>query len=210
MQNLNKHTFSNTLIVISIIFTYIWYLHPWFIEEWSINNNYLRSWEYIHFVIQFFTGTFLHWWIMHLLFNSIFIYYFWNLLEDILWKKKFIIFFVLAVIFNSILLSYFSPHSYTIWISGFVLAVITYYTLELKRLGDYEYRWWITAIVINLAIWFYPGVSFYGHMFWVVFWIIFFYFSNDFTKKQLVWMFDENIKRSNTKSINPINSKKNS
>ncbi len=194
MPIFNKATFSNILILISLIFTTIWYFLPEFILEWSMNNFYLYSWKYFHFILQFFTATFLHSWPIHFLFNAIFIYYFWNLLEIIMWRNKFITFFILSVVFNSLLLSYFSPNTYTIWISGFALAILTYYTLELKSLNNPEYKWWITAIAINLLIWFHTWVSLYGHLFWAIFWIIFFYISNDFTKKQLVWLFKYNNK----------------
>jgi len=189
MPVFSKFTFSNFLILISILFTVIGYLIPWFISEWSINNRFLYQNNYFHWVIQFFTWTFIHWGLLHLLMNSIFIYYFWNILELVMWKNKYISFFILSVIFNWVLLSYFASSQYTIWISWFALAIITYYTLELKSQKNPEYKWWLTAIIINLWIWFYPWVSFYWHLFWVVFWIIFFYLTKDFIKKQFVWLF---------------------
>jgi len=208
MPIFNKATFSNILILISVIFTIIWYIFPIFVSEWSINNIYLNSANYSHFILQFFTGTFLHWGLLHFLMNAIFIYYFWNILEIIMWRNKFILFFILSVIFNWILLSYFSPNSYTIWISGFALAIITYYTLELKSLKNPEYKWWITAIIINIWIWFYPWISLYWHLFWVVFWIIFFYLTKDFTKKQLIWLFKYFTKQKSTEGFSPLNNTK--
>lgn len=208
MPIFNKLTFSNILIVISIIFTVIWYMFPEFILKWSINNYYLYLWNYFHWIIQFFTGTFLHWGLLHLLMNLIFIYYFWNILEIIMWRNKYILFFILSVIFNGVLLSYFASNSYTIWISGFALAIITYYTLELKALNNPEYKWWVTAIIINIWIWFYPWVSLYWHLFWAIFWIIFFYLNNDFMKKQLVWLFRYNKKDKRKSLSNVLNTKK--
>jgi len=204
----DKLTISNTLIIISIIFTIIWYFLPEFIYEWSINNDYLNSKKYFHFIVQFFTGTFLHSWILHLLMNSVFIYYFWNILEIIMWKKNFIVFFILSVIFNWILLSYLEWNSYTIWISWFVMAIITYYTLELKSLNNPEYKWWITAIIINIWVWFYPWVSLYWHLSWVIFWIIFYYLTNDFFKRQLIWLFKYFKTKNNKEILSVINTKK--
>jgi membrane associated rhomboid family serine protease len=209
MPIFNKFSISNILIYISIIFTIIWYIYPSFIGEWAINNKYLLKWDYFHFILQFFTWTFIHWWIFHLLFNSVFIYYFWNILEIILKKAKYIIFFISFILFNWFILSYISLYSSTIWISWFALAVLTYYTLELKRLKNPEYKWWITAIIINLAIWLYPWVSLYWHLNWVIFWIIFFYLNNDFFKRQLIWLFKyPKIVKSNKWFAQNLNTKK--
>ena len=208
MFQFKKATFSNILILISIIFTIVWYLNPEFTSEWSVNNFYLYEENYFHWIVQFFSWTFIHWWIMHLVMNAIFVYYFWNILEIIIWKKKYIIFFILSVIFNWVLLSYFQPYSSTIWISWFALAIITYYTLQLKSLNNIEYKWWITAIIINIAIWFLPWISLYWHLFWVIFWIIFFYLTNDFTKKQLVWLFKYFKSNQSTEGLSPLNSTK--
>jgi len=189
MPIFNKFSISTILILLSVIFTIIWYINPEFISEWSINNFYLNKWDFFHWLIQFFTGTFIHWWIMHIFMNTIFIYYFWNILEIILWKTKYIIFFVLFIIFNWIVLSYLQPNAYTIWISWFAMTIITYYTLELKSLKNPDYKWWITAIIINLGIWFYPWISLYWHLNWVIFWMIFYYLTNDFFKRQMIWLF---------------------
>lgn len=199
MPQFKKYTISNLLIIISIIFTFIWYFYPIFISEWSINSFYLKNWNLFHYFIQFFTGTFIHWWIMHLLFNSMFIYYFWNLLEIIIWRKKYIIFFITSVIFIWILLTTLI-NELTIWISWFAMALLSYYTLELKSKNNLEYKWWITALVINILIWLYPWISLFWHIFWAIFWIVFFYLSNDFTQKKLIWLF--NYKKNNTAENN--------
>lgn len=200
-------TFSNLLILISIIFTIIWYLNYDFIIEWSINRYYLESQKYSHYIIQLFSWTFIHWSIFHLLFNSIFIYYFWNILEIIIWKKKYIVFFITNTLFIWILLTNFTS-DITIWISWFAMALLTYYTLELKNKNNLEYKWWITALVINLVIWLYPWISLYWHLFWAIYWVIYFYIINDFTKKQLVWLYKYKNLDKNMNSLNWVNIKK--
>ena len=207
MPDFNKATFSNTLILVSIIFTIIWYINPSFIYEWSINSYYFEKWEYFHYLVQLFSWTFIHWWIMHLLFNSIFVYYFWNILEIIIWKNKYILFFITNTLFVWLLLTNLT-NDITIWISWFALALLTYYTLELRYKNNPEYKWWITAIVINLAIWLYPWISLYWHLFWVVYWVIFFYLIKNFTKKQLVWLYEYKNIKENTNVINSFNIKK--
>lgn len=186
---INKITFSNSLIFISIIFTILWYIFPGFVFEWWINNYSLVEWNSIHWFIQFFSWTFLHWSTLHILMNSIFIYYFWNILELIIWKNKLIIFFILSVTFNWILLSQFAWMQNTIWISWFALSIVTYYTLHLKSLSNIEYKWWITVIVLSVLMGLYPWISFYWHLFWIIFWVIFYYISNDFRLKKLIWLF---------------------
>ncbi len=208
MPIFNKFTISNLLVLISLIFTIIWYLYPSFINEWSINNIYLYEWNYFHWIIQFLSWTFIHWWIMHLIMNSIFVYYFGNILEIVIWKTKYMIFFLLFVIFNWVVLSYISTYYSTIWISWFALAILAYYTLDLKSLNNPEYKWWITAIIINIAIWFYPWISLYWHLNWVVFWIIFFYLTNDFFKRQIIWLFKYLKTLPSTEGFNPLNSTK--
>ena len=205
---IKKFTISNLFILISIVFTAIWYLSSQFITEWWINNFYLKEWNYFHYILQIFSWTFIHGWILHLFMNSIFIYYFWNVVEIILWKTKYIIFFVLFVIFNWIILAYLN-NSNVIGISWFAMAILTYYTLELKKLNNPEYKWWITAIIINLAIWLYPWISMLWHFNWVIFWIIFYFLNNDFLKRQLIWLFKYPKIETPVIKPNPLNTKKN-
>ena len=206
MPNFNKPTFSNLLILISIIFTVLWYYLPWFINEWSINNFYVKE-NIFHYFLQFFSWTFIHSGIMHLLMNSFFIYYFWNIIEIIIWKKKYISFFMFSIIFIWILLTNFT-NDITIWISWFAMSLLAYYTLELKSLKNPDYKWWITAIIINIWIWFVPWISLYGHLFWVIAWVLFYFLTNDFFKRQFIWLFKYPKLSESTEGFNPLNVKK--
>jgi hypothetical protein len=181
-----KFTFSNMLVLVSLIVTVIAFFVPG-IYAFGINNYFLDLWLYHIYVIQFFTWTFLHWSVMHLLANSIFIFFFWNIVELIIWRKKYMIFFLFIVLFNGILLSLLSSWN-TIWISWFAMALIAYYTLELKSKNDPEYKWWITAIIINIWIWFVPWISLLGHLFWAIWWIIYYLINKEFFRKKLVWL----------------------
>jgi len=149
----------------------------------------------------------LHWWIIHVLMDSIFIYYFWNIIEIIMWKKKFIIFFIITTIFIGTLLTIFT-NQITIWISWFAMAVLSYFTLELKSKNNPEYKWWITAIIINIWIWFYPWISLYWHLLWAIFWVIFFYLINNFTKRQLVWLYRYDDVKNTANNLWTLNTKK--
>jgi len=172
---------SNILIILSIIFTSFSFINPDILVLW-MNNNFLNSGNYLIYILQFFTSNFLHWWIMHLLFNSIFIYYFWNVLEGLIWKKKFIIFFLFTIFFNWIAISILS-NSNTIWISWFAMALLTYYTLELKSRKMDEYKWGITAIILNIWIGLAPWISLIWHLFWFIAWIIFYLINKDYLRK---------------------------
>ncbi len=163
----NKYTVSNALIAISIVFTLLSFYYPLAQNLWLSNYDF-NAWNYVLWFIQLFSSNFIHWWLMHLLFNSIFIYYFWNIVEIIIGKKKMILFFVLNAIFTWIWITFLSS-GITIWISGFALALLSYYTIELWNKNNPEYKWWITAIIINIAIWFTPWISFLWHFLWMIF-----------------------------------------
>jgi len=182
----NRFTISNLLIIISMIITFISFNYLDIIEFW-MNIYYVNSWDYIHYILQYFLYNFIHWNYMHLFSNILFIYLFWNLVENIVTRNKYIIFFIFITIFNWILLSVFAEWN-TIWISWFALAILVYYTLELKSLKNPEYKWWITAIIISIWIWFVPWISLLWHLFWAIWWAIFYYLNKDFFFKQKVWL----------------------
>lgn len=157
----------------SIIFTILASWFDWLYIFW-LNHFFLSNWSYTYAFMQLFTSNFLHWWIFHLVFNSIFLYYFWNIVESIIWNRKFFIFFLLNSIFVWIWILSLSIVN-TVWISGFCMAVLTYYTLHLKSIHHSEYTWGITAIVINIIIGLDPQISLLGHLLWAVFWAIFYF-----------------------------------
>lgn len=176
---------SNKLIFISALFTFATYFFP-NLYSFGLNTYYLDQGLYYIYIIQFFTGTFLHGSIIHLLANSIFIYFFWNVLEWLIWKKKFFIFFIFVVFFNGILITNLSWVN-TIGISWFVMALLSYYTLELKSRNNPEYKWWITAIILNIAVWLMPWVSFLWHLLWAIAWVLYYLYNKDFFRKKYVW-----------------------
>lgn len=174
-------TISNILIIISAIITALTFFIRG-LTNFGINHTFLSESMYNMVLVQFLLYQFLHWGIIHLLFNSWFIYIFWNWLEDLIWKRKFIIFFIFNTIFVWISLLLFTNDN-TIWISGFCMAILTYFTLELYNKNNPEYKWWITAIVINIGIWFMPWISLIWHLFWSIAWVIFYLYNRE--KKEL-------------------------
>lgn len=170
----NKWTISNSLIVISAIFTLFTFINP-NVYRFGMNGIFFDAWMYQYWFLQMFTSQFLHWGIMHLLMNAVFILYFGNVLEWKIWKDKMLLFFVSCCIFLWVFLTLMNVWN-TVWISWFALAVLTCYTLLLWKQWNPEYTGWVTAIVVNILIWLSPGISFFGHFGWMIFGIIFWLF----------------------------------
>jgi membrane associated rhomboid family serine protease len=173
-----KNTISNYLIIISAIFTILAYIFPQIWILW-MNKIFLNSWKYYIYLIQFFTSIFIHAWFIHFLSNSIFLYFFWNLVEIIVWKKRYFLFFIFSIIFIWLWLTYFSNWN-TVWISWFCMALISYYTLELKSKKHPDRRGWIVAIIINIWIWLAPWISLVWHLFWAISRVLFYYFNKNY------------------------------
>jgi len=177
----NTFSVSNILIYISVIFTAISFFYQ-SIFRFGMNDLFLQQWIYHIFIIQMFTSMFLHGGITHILFNSVFVYLFGNQVEIAIWKKNYLYFFIFTAIFTGVWLTLVNAGN-TIWISSFCLAILTYYTLHLWQKGNIEYKGWITAIIVNLAIWFYPGISLSGHLLWAIAGLIFFLLISNFRGK---------------------------
>lgn len=176
----NKWTVSNTLMALSVYFTAISFVYR-DILIFGMNDYFYDQWNYLYWVLQMFSSQFLHGSILHIVSNAIFILYFWNVLERTIWKERYTLFFITCAVFLWLVLT-FLTNANTIGISGFALAVLTYYTLILWSRWNPEYTGWVTAIVINIVIGFSPGISFLWHfagmVFWALFWLI-----NNKTKK---------------------------
>lgn len=179
-----KNTISNHLIIISLIATILVTIYPELYIFW-MNRYFLEKGEYYYYILQFFTSQFIHGWFIHFIFNSVFLFYFWNLVEIIVWKKKYLTFFIFNTFFVWLWITYFSI-SNTVWISWFCMALLSYYTLELKAKKHPDWKWWITAIIINIAIWFSPWISLIWHLFWVISWILFYLFNKEFLRKIMI------------------------
>jgi rhomboid protease GluP len=181
------HKFSVTYMLISIsaIATLLASYDNSLYAFW-LNSYFLKEWLYWIYVLQLFSSVFLHWGLLHFFANFLFLYYFGSSLELFIWRKKYIIFFIFVVLFNWILLTYFQGNVNTIWISGFCMAILSYYVLELKSRNNPEYKWWVTAIILNIAIWFIPWISLLWHLFGAIAWVIFYFLNKDFFSPKLV------------------------
>ncbi|MDD3793564.1 MAG: rhomboid family intramembrane serine protease [Candidatus Gracilibacteria bacterium] len=183
---INNIPFSFKLILTSLVFTIGAYIKP-DLYMFGLNHSFIDNGNYLVYSIQLFTSVFLHGDLIHFLFNSIFIYIFGTSLELLIGRKKFIIFFIFIVLFNGVLLTYFSGSSTnTIGMSGFCMAILSYYVLELRSKNNNEYKGGITAIIINLFIGFLPGISLLGHLFGVIGGVLYYYYNKEFFKPKFV------------------------
>jgi membrane associated rhomboid family serine protease len=208
---MHKLSITYLLIATSFLATLFAMFFPNLYDFW-LNRHFLVEWQYYIYIFQIFFSLFLHWWFLHFLTNTIFLYIFGNSLEMIIWKIKYIIFFLFIAIFNWILITYFEwNQDNTIWISGFCMAILSYYVLELKSRNNSEYKWWITAIIINILIWFIPWISLIWHLFWTIWWIIYYFLNkNFFTPKLVGKIVEETISRSKHKiAMEHLNKAKN-
>ncbi len=180
MKNLSL---ASLLVILSIAAT-LWAHFDTRFFAFGLNRNFLDQGIYHIYAIQIFVSQFIHGGLFHLIFNSVFVYYFGSHVQYILWYRKFLIFFILSAMFIALGITLLgNPYVNTIGMSGFALSLVTYYTLHLRSIWDPEYKWGITAIVINILVGFSPQISFLGHFLGVVFWGIY-YYTLEITKKR--------------------------
>jgi membrane associated rhomboid family serine protease len=177
-----KKSISNYLIALSIFITILSVPFPELLNYGMNSYNLSITGNYLLLSLQFLLYQFLHWSILHILGNSIFIYIFWNQVEKLLWTKKYIIFFILNTIFTWAALLFLSSWN-TIWISWFAMAVLGYMFMELRRINHPDYRWAGTFLVINILIWFTSNISLIWHLAGAIFGILYFYMLNSSRNK---------------------------
>lgn len=168
-----KLSISNILIGISAIFTIIATMDNSY-YQYGMNNWFLSQWQYHIYIVQFFTSQFLHGNFLHLAMNAVFVIIFWNMLEELIGEKRFTLFFIFSVIFIGAWLTLLD-NANTIWISGFAMAILAYYTLYLKERNNPDYKWGITAITINIVIGLSPWISLLWHLLWAIAGVLYFY-----------------------------------
>lgn len=172
---------SQSLIVISIIFSFFAFQNEIYYNFW-MSEYFIEAQKYPQVILQFLMYQFLHGDIFHLLFNSIVLYYFWWKLEQIMKKSQYLTFFLLNSIFVALSLLYFSS-GITVWISGFWMAIMAFYTWYLWKIWNTEYKWGITALVINVFIWIWTDISLIWHLSWAIFGFMYFFLYDKIYKK---------------------------
>jgi len=157
-----KFSVSASLVFIAFLCTLSLQMHP----EYGIfgMNTWFIEWrEYDNIILQFILYSFFHAWWLHWVSNSIFVLIFGNIVETLMWRKKYLFFWIFSTLFNGIFLMIFSWGN-TIGMSGFAVSILTYYTILLYTQKNPEYKWWVTAIAINIIVWFTPWISLIWHL----------------------------------------------
>lgn len=167
MQSYLKLSVSNILIIVCGIVTFFALVLDPNLYQYAMNNNNLSTWDYNLFFVQIFISQFLHGSVIHLASNVLFLYFFGNLVENILQEKKYIFFFLFSSVIIALWLTQFWNEN-TVGISGFAMALLSYYTVYLYQKKSPEYKWGITAIIINVWIGLSPWISLLWHLIWAV------------------------------------------
>ncbi len=173
MKNKNSHKTSITymLIVICLVVTVMTY-YTW--VDYGMNTYYLLQKDYMNLFMQFLLFQFIHYSFLHFLTNFIFLYIFWNIIEELIWKNKYILLFIWSVLFVWISIIIFSKAT-TAWISWFNLALIWVYMMEAKKRRKEEFNSAIIFLIINILLSFWAWISLVWHLSWAIWWIIFWY-----------------------------------
>lgn len=169
-MNLN-YSYTNLIAWSAIIIFILSQFVPG-LYNFAINNLYFLAWQYDYLALQFVFYSFLHGDIFHIIWNMLFIIIFWNKVENLIWAKNFLIFFLFITISIAIGLLTLS-NATTLWMSWFGSALLSFYTYYLYSSNDPEYKWGITWLFILIAMWFHPHISFIGHFLWVILWLIY-------------------------------------
>ena len=174
---MSNKSFANTLIILSAILTLVsFYMSD--ILAFGMNSYFLSQWLYMQVIVQFLLYQFLHGGVFHLLSNSFFLYIFGNQIEVLIWRGRFILFFLLNTVFVGVSLLFFAQGN-TIGISGFAMAILSYIFLELRSRQNPEYRSAGVFLLINIAIGFTGNISLVGHLSGAIFGLVFYYFRNE-------------------------------
>ena len=114
---------------------------------------------------QLVTSAFLHFAILHLLFNMYALYVIGPPLEEHLWRWRFAVLYGLSALGGSVMVYLFSqPNVPTVGASGAIYGLFGATFVAARRLR-LDIRWLVGLIAINLVLTFaVPGISWQGHI----------------------------------------------
>lgn len=159
------------IIFLCLIFSLLVFIFPDLIKFWVNRYFYVQQLYHI-WILQFFSSQFIHGSVMHILFNCIGIYYFWSIVEKIIWSRCMLVFFISCSICLGLFITFMSSAN-TVWLSGFVMAVLAFYAKELHKQKNSEFWGVFVFLLINIALGFMPWISFIGHFLWAVYGFLF-------------------------------------
>lgn len=169
-----KKILSHALILICGIVSVIGFMFPNFNFLYSLHSG-IHNVNFEVILLQSVLFQFLHGGIFHLFLNSYFLYSAGPEMEARISRNGFVAFFIFSTVFIVIaILMLENPGTRTLGISGFCNAILAYLTLDLYSTKHPMANSFGFMLVINIAIGFLGGISFIGHFFGSLAWIIWF------------------------------------
>lgn len=158
-----KRSISHLLILISVVISFIGFAIPQIVNTYGFHRGFLEQGDYLAFFVQLVLFQFLHGGIVHLLFNSYFLYSAWPVIETRMSRDRYIGFFISSTIFVAVALYIFAPLSLTIGISGFCMALLSYLWIDLRTIHHPMAGQIGFMLLVNILIWLDGSISFVGH-----------------------------------------------
>ena len=172
---LNIKYYSHVFILISCTVSFLaWYVYPQFMN-YGISRNYVYLGWYLTFLLQIIFYQFLHWNLLHLLFNSYFLYQIWPEVESRMKRDEFMVFFLMNTLFVALSLLALAPNSVTVGISWFAMALLSYLFIDLYSVRHsmaWQLGFWL---FLNVLTGFFGNISLVWHVSGAVFWILWWY-----------------------------------
>lgn len=169
-----KHYISHLLIAISVVVAFLGFLFPILKSYFGLHEIPLFL-ETIPFLLgQILLYQFLHGDILHIAFNSYFLYQAGPEVEARMSRSEFVRFFLANTLFVAGCL-WFLSDGLTIGISGFCMALLAYLYMDMRAIR-HPMAWQILVmLIINILLWLTGNISFVGHaagaFFGYIYWI---------------------------------------
>lgn len=128
---------------------------------------------------RLFTSAFLHSSFMHLLMNSISLYYLGNYIENKYGKVKYLIILFVSIIISSLTFSIFTINSIAVGLSGGIYALFIIYIVDAIKHGLYRNKTFLFMVLINVALNFAPNVAWQVHLGGALSGFLFYFMFND-------------------------------
>ena len=168
------HYISHVLIVVSVVVAILGFIFRDLISYFWLHAIPVMRETIPYILWQVALYQFLHGDILHILFNSYFLYQVGPEVESRMTRREFILFFFGNTLFVAVALWFLSSGN-TIGISGFCMALLSYLYMDLQKIRHPLASQILFMLVLNIALGFIGNISFVWHaagaLFGVVWWI---------------------------------------
>ena len=162
---------SHAMIVVMVIISLIGFTNDRIIQIFGFHFYGLSPSLIPWLISSTLLFQFLHGGLLHLMMNSLFLYQAWPEVEARMKRSQFIYFFIGSTLFVAIALALFSSGN-TIGMSGFALALLSYLWIDLYTTRHPMSNQILVMLVLNILLWLSGGISFVGHFFGAVWWLL--------------------------------------